>query len=476
MKDLRCGRKIRKSFSKIDEILEMPNLIEIQKNSYKWFLDEGLRSVFRDVGTITDYTGNLELSFLDYKIEPTPKYTVEECKERDATFAAPLKVRMRLRNKETEEIKEQEIFMGDFQLMTENGTFIINGAERVIVSQIVRSSGVYYGLNTDRPEKNIYNCTMIPYRGAWLEYETDINDIFYVRIDKNRKLPVTSLIRAMGVATDSEIKELFGNDERIVATLDKDTAAKTPDEALIEIYKRLRPGEPPTVDSAKTLINNLFFDPKRYDLSAVGRYKFNKKLTISRRLTGHKLARPVSDPLTGEILAMPGQELTREQARHIESRGVNEAWLDVDGKEIKIFSNGMVWLKNFVQCDERSLGIMERVRFSVLRGLMEKYEGEELLNAIREKVDELTPNHVIPDDILSSINYLNGLPYGVGIVDDIDHLGNRRLRSVGRAFAEPVPHRFLPHGAGDQRADDNSGLIYCHPSVADQHPAGDGCD
>ena len=435
MKDIRCGKKIRKSFSRIDEILEMPNLIEVQKKSYQWFLDEGLRSVFRDVGAITDYTGNLELTFLDYTIDDNPKYSVTECKERDATYAAPLKVRMRLRNKETEEIKEQEIFMGDFQLMTESGTFIINGAERVIVSQIVRSPGMYYGVDTDRPEKNTFTATVIPYRGAWLEYEADINDILYVRIDKNRKLPITSLIRAVGVATDAQIKELFGEDERIVATMDKDTAAKTMDEALIEIYKRLRPGEPPTVDSAQSMFNGLFFDPKRYDLSAVGRYKFNKKMAISKRLSGKTLARPIADPLTGELLAAPGEVLSRQKAAEIEKRGVNEAWLQVEDKEVKIFSNGMVWLRDFVpgldEEGEKKLGIPERVRFSLLRELMEKYEGDELLDAIRERAEELVPKHIIPDDILASINNMTGLYNHIGTIDDIDHLGNRRLRSVG---------------------------------------------
>ncbi|MEA5038669.1 MAG: DNA-directed RNA polymerase subunit beta [Clostridiaceae bacterium] len=442
MKDIRCGRKIRKSFSRIDEVLEMPNLIEVQKKSYQWFLDEGLRSVFKDVGAITDYTGNLELTFLDYTLEiDNPKYSVMECKERDATYAAPLKVRIRLRNKETEEIKEQEIFMGDFQLMTESGTFIINGAERVIVSQIVRSPGMYYAFSNERPEKTTYACTVIPYRGAWLEYETDINDIFYVRIDKNRKLPITSLIRAIGIESDAQIKELFGEDERIVATLEKDTAVHSREEALIEIYKRLRPGEPPTVDSAETMLYNLFFDPKRYDLSAVGRYKFNKKMAISKRLSGHKLAQPVADPMTGEVLAEAGEVLTRERALELESKGVWEAWLDVEGKAIKIFSNRMVWLRDFVKTaregremtrdEEHKLGIDERVRFEVLQGLVEKYSGEELLDAIRDNTADLVPNHIIQDDILASINYLNGLVYGVGVSDDIDHLGNRRLRSVG---------------------------------------------
>ena len=431
MKDLRCGKKIRKSFSRTDEILGMPNLIEVQKKSYQWFLDEGLRAVFKDVGAITDYTGNLELTFLDYTLEETPKYSIIECKERDATYAAPLKVRIRLRNKETEEIKEQEIFMGDFQLMTDSGTFIINGAERVIVSQIVRSPGMYYGVNNERPEKTCHTSTIIPYRGAWLEYETDINDIFYVRIDKNRKLPITSLIRALGVETDAQIKEIFGEDEHILATIEKDTAAHTREEALIEIYKRLRPGEPPTVDSAQTMLHNLFFDPKRYDLSAVGRYKFNKKMDLAKRLHSHKLARPLANPMTGEVVAEAGEQLSRERAEEIARMGVNEAWLSVDGKEIKIFSNGMVWLSDFVPCDEKALGIHERVSFTLLQQLMEQYEGEELLEAIRDNAADLVPNHITVEDVLASINYMCNLPYGVGLTDDIDHLGNRRLRSVG---------------------------------------------
>ena len=431
MKDLRCGKKIRKSFSRTEEVVEMPNLIEVQKKSYQWFLDEGLRAVFKDVGAITDYTGNLELTFLDYTLEDTPKYSIIECKERDATYAAPLKVRIRLRNKETEEIKEQEIFMGDFQLMTDSGTFIINGAERVIVSQIVRSPGMYFGLNNDRPEKTCHTATIIPYRGAWLEYETDVNDIFYVRIDKNRKLPVTSLIRALGVETDAQIKELFGEDERILATLEKDTAAHNREEALIEIYKRLRPGEPPTVDSAQTMLHNLFFDPKRYDLSAVGRYKFNKKMALGKRLAGHRLARPLADPRTGEVVAEAEERISRERAEELERLGINEAWLDIEGKEVKIFSNGMVWLHDFVPCDEKALGITERVCFEKLCKLMEQYEGDELLDAIRDNASDLVPNHVTVEDVMASINYMCGLVYGIGNVDDIDHLGNRRLRSVG---------------------------------------------
>ena len=409
----------------------MPNLIEVQKKSYKWFVEEGLKEVFRDVGVITDHTGNLELTFLDYTLDDTPKYSVAECKERDATYATPLRVRVRLRNKETEEIKEQEIYMGDFQRMTERGTFVINGAERVVVSQIVRSPGAYYDLNYDRPEKVSYTATVIPYRGAWIEYETDINDVFYVRIDKNKKIPITSFIRAVGVTTDAEIKELFGEDDRIIYTLEKDAAVKTYEDAIIEIYKKLRPGEPPTFDSAQSLINGLFFDPKRYDLSVVGRYKLNKKLSIWKRLSGKKLAQPIVDPRTGEILASPGDVLTREQAQELEKVGVNRAILDVDGKEVVVFSNGMVKLSDFVPCDESALGINEKVRFSVLTELMEQYSGDELLEAIKANTEKPIPKNIIPDDILATINYINNLAMGVGQKDDIDHLGNRRLRSVG---------------------------------------------
>ena len=431
VKELKVGRKTRRSFAKVDEILQMPNLIEVQKKSYQWFIDEGLKEVFRDVGVITDYTGNLELSFLDYSLDPVPKYTVAECKERDATYATPLRVRIRLRNKETEEIKEQEIFMGDFQRMTERGTFVINGAERVVVSQIVRSPGAYYALNYDRPEKVSYTSTVIPYRGAWIEYETDINDVFYVRIDKNKKIPITSFIRAVGVTTDAEIKELFGEDERILATLDKDMAVKTYEEAIIEIYKKLRPGEPPTVDSAQNLINGLFFDPKRYDLSAVGRYKLNKKMAIWKRLNGKKLAQPLVNDMTGEIVAEAGEVLSRERAQELEKMGINRAILDVDGKEVVVFSNGMVKLSDFVECDEEALGINEKVRLCVLRELMETFEGEALIEAIKANIENLIPKHIIPDDILATINYINNLAVGVGQKDDIDHLGNRRLRSVG---------------------------------------------
>ena len=431
--DVQLGRVTRKSFARIPEILDMPNLIEVQKKSYEWFLKEGLREVFDDADAITDYTGNLELSFIDYRLDDQPKFDVEECKARDATYACPLRVRTRLRNKETGEIKEQELFMGDFPRMTDSGTFIINGAERVIVSQIVRSPGVYYGMTLDKTDKPLLTSTVIPYRGAWLEYETDSNDVFYVRIDKNRKIPITSFIRAIGVETDAEILEMFGEDERILATLEKDPS-KTVEEALIEIYKKLRPGEPPTVESARNLLNALFFDTRRYDISAVGRYKYNKKLNISRRITGRKLVEMVTDPMTGEILAEEGEILSRAKAQEISRRGVHGVIVeDNDGEAVKVFSNGMVDMKDFVDFDPKeACGIKEKVRFVVLKELLENNEGEEdLIAKIKEAKDDLVPKHIIVDDMLASICYLLNLGHGIGTTDDIDHLGNRRLRCVG---------------------------------------------
>ena len=432
VKDVYYGKTLRKSYARHEEILEMPNLLEVQKNSYQWFLDKGLREVFKDVAAITDYAGNLELSFIDYSMDEPPKYDVEECKARDATYAAPIKVRVRLRNKETEEIKEQEIFMGDFPIMTASGSFVINGAERVIVSQIVRSPGIYYARNEDKAANVTYGTTVIPYRGAWLEYETDLSDVFYVRIDKNRKLPITCLIRAVGPRTDAEIIELFGEDPRILATIEKDTC-KTREEALLEIYRKLRPGEPPTVDSSESLLNALFFDPRRYDLSAVGRYKFNKKLAIWQRLSGQKLALPVADPMTGEILAEAGEVLTRERARALEAKGVNEAVIDLEGTLVKVFSNNMVDMKGFVSFDPEACGVTEKVYFPLLQELLEQYAGDEegLKEAVADRADDLVPKHIFVEDMMASINYLNCLAHGVGTADDIDHLGNRRLRCVG---------------------------------------------
>ena len=379
---------------------------------------------------ISDYTGNLELSFLDYSMNEPPKYTVEECKERDATYAKPIKVRVRLHNKETGEIKEQEIFMGDFPLMTNGGTFVINGAERVIVSQIVRSPGMYYGDEVDKADQHVYTATVIPYRGAWLEYETDLNNVFYVRIDKNRKLPITCLIRALGVSSEAQIKELFGEDPMMLATLEKDTC-RTREESLLEIYRRLRPGEPPTVESAESYLDALFFDPRRYDVSKVGRYKFNKKMDIWSRLSGQTLAKPVADPMTGEILAMDGETLNREKARMISARGVNEAVVLVNDREVKVFSNGMVDMANFVDFDPKQYEIKEKVCFRVLREMMETVPADGWEEAIAERRDELMPKHITKDDILASINYLLCVVHGIGTTDDIDHLGNRRLRCVG---------------------------------------------
>ena len=424
------GKTLRKSFAKQEQILELPNMLKIQKDSYEWFLREGLREVFRDVDTITDYTGNLELSFLDYSMNEPPKYSVEECKERDATYAKPIKVRVRLHNKETDEIKEQEIFMGDFPLMTNGGTFVINGAERVIVSQIVRSPGVYFGDEVDKTDQHIYSATVIPYRGAWLEYETDFNNVFWVRIDKNRKLPITCLIRALGVATDGQITEMFGEDPLIKATMDKDPC-KTREESLLEIYRRLRPGEPPTVESSESYLDALFFDARRYDVSKVGRYKFNKKLDIWSRLNGQTLAQPVTDPMTGEIIAMNGETLNRAKAHEISSRGVSRAVIDVNGREVVVFSNGMVDMAKFVDFDPAQYGIKEKVSFSVLREMLETVPADGWEEAIEARRSDLIPMHITRDDILASINYLCCMVQGAGTKDDIDHLGNRRLRCVG---------------------------------------------
>ena len=430
VKDQLFGKTVRKSYAKYEEILEMPNMLKIQKDSYKWFLEEGLREVFKDVGSITDFSGKLELSFLDFSMDEKPKYTIEECKERDATYAKPIKVRVRLRNTETDEIKEQEIFMGDFPIMTNGGTFVINGAERVIVSQIVRSPGMYYGHEVDKADQHTYTATVIPYRGAWLEYETDASDVLWVRIDKNRKLPITCLIRAMGVKTDEEIKELFGEDARILATIEKDPC-KTREESLLEIYRRLRPGEPPTVETAIAHLEGLLFDARRYDVSRVGRYKFNKKMDIWSRLSGQVVAEPIVDPMTGEILAMPGEVLDRARAHEISDRGVNTAVVQVGDHLVKIFANDMVDMSKFVDFDPAEYGIREKVRFSVLKEMLDTVPADGWKDAIAERMDDLIPKHIIVDDILASINYLNCVAMGVGIPDDIDHLGNRRLRCVG---------------------------------------------
>ncbi len=449
VKPVQLGKNIRMSFANINEVLDMPNLIEVQKNSYQWFVEKGLREVFDDMSAITDYTGNLVLDFVDYKIDDEPKYDVAECKERDVTYAAPLRVKARLFNKETGEIKEQEIFMGDFPLMTESGTFVINGAERVIVSQLVRSPGVYFSDSYDKTGKKLFASTVIPNRGAWLEYETDSNDVFYVRIDKNRKIPITVLIRALlritdeyilegeGTFTslagsDSEIYELFGEDPRIVETITNKDSTKNGEEALLEVYRKLRPGEPPTVESAVTHLKNLFFDDRRYDLSKVGRYKYNKKLGIALRLTGHTLARPVVNELTGELMAEAGQVVNRELAWEIEKAGVDVAYVMAEEKEVKIMSNGMVNIGDFIKIDTEALGIHEKVRFRVLKEILDSCSNnDEIVEQVRERINDLIPKHITKDDIFASINYINNLAYGIGNTDDIDHLGNRRIRSVG---------------------------------------------
>ena len=434
VKPVQLGKNTRMSFSHINEVLDMPNLIEIQKNSYDWFLKEGLKEVFDDVSGITDFNGNLVLDFVNYKLDEKPNYTVTECKERDATYAAALRVTARLLNKETGEIKESEVFMGDFPLMTPSGTFVINGAERVIVSQLVRSPGVYYKMEYDKTGKQLFSSTVIPNRGAWLEYENDVNDVLYVRIDKNRKLPMTAFIRALGLGTDEEIKEFFGEDERILATIDKDTT-HTMEEGLFEVYRKLRPSEPPTVESAQFHLNGLFFDPRRYDLSRVGRYKYNKKLNLAGRITGRQLSRPIVNPATGEVMAEAGTVVSRTLAEDIDNAGVTTAWVALeDDKETKVISNGMVDIAKYVSFDaEAECGINERVRYAVLSEILEACgdDEEKLKEQLTARHDELIPNHIIIDDIFSSINYMTCLAVGLGFTDDIDQLGNRRIRSVG---------------------------------------------
>ncbi len=431
------GSKTRMSFGKIKEVMEMPNLIEIQKDSYQWFLDVGLKEVFRDIADITDYTGNWVLKFIDYRMDDKPKYTIRECKERDTSYSAPMRVKTRLLNKETGVVKESEVYMGDFPIMTESGTFIINGAERAIVSQLVRSPGVYYDMTHDKTGKELYTNTVIPNRGAWLEYETDVNDIFYVRIDKNRKIYITTFIRALGLSSNTEIREFFGYDPRIEATLEKDETQNT-EEALMEVFKKLRPGEPATLETAQTHLDNLFFDPYRYDISRVGRYKYNKKLSLFDRIVGTTLSQPVVAPMTGEILAEEGEVVTKDKAIIIEQAGVNTVFVKVaDDKEIKVISNGMVDILPYVpqfteeQLDE--IGINEQVSFAVLSEILEAYEGDDeaLFATLKERCNDLIPNHITIDDIFASINYVNSIAFGVGRTDDIDHLGNRRIRSVG---------------------------------------------
>ena len=435
IRPMKSGRSSRMTYSRQKEVLQMPNLIEVQKDSYQWFLDEGLKEVFDDISPITDYSGQLSLEFVDFTLcEDDVKYTIEECKERDATYAAPLKVRVRLYNKETDEINEHEIFMGDLPIMTKTGTFVINGAERVIVSQLVRSPGIYYGIAHDKIGKELYSCTVIPNRGAWLEYETDSNDVFYVRVDRTRKVPITVLIRALGVGTNPEILEMFGEEPKILASFGKDTAENY-QEGLLELYKKIRPGEPLAVDSAESLITSMFFDPRRYDLAKVGRYKFNKKLLLKNRITGQILAREVFSPLTGEILAEAGTEVTRELADTIQNNAVPFVWISREGedRDIKVLSNMAVDLKEAAGIDPGEVGVSELVYYPVLADLMEEAAGdaEELKEAIRKNLHELVPKHITKEDIFASINYNIHLEYGLGNDDDIDHLGNRRIRAVG---------------------------------------------
>ena len=425
----------RMSYARQKEVLQMPNLIEVQKDSYQWFLDAGLKEVFEDISPISDYSGHLSLEFVDFTLcEDDVKYTIEECKERDATYAAPLKVRVRLYNKETDEINEHEIFMGDLPLMTATGTFVINGAERVIVSQLVRSPGIYYAIAHDKVGKELYSSTVIPNRGAWLEYETDSNDVFYVRVDRTRKVPITVLIRALGIGTNPEILELFGEEPKILASFGKDVAENY-QEGLLELYKKIRPGEPLAVDSAESLITSMFFDARRYDLAKVGRYKFNKKLALQNRITGQVLAEDVVNAITGEVIAEKGEKLSREKATAIQNAAVPYVWIDVDGEErnIKVLSNMMVDLGAVVDIDPEEVGVTEAVYYPVLAGLLEETAGDidELKEEIHKNIHELIPKHITKEDILASINYNIHLEYGMGTDDDIDHLGNRRIRAVG---------------------------------------------
>ena len=428
--EVEVGKNVRLSYSKIKEVLDMPNLIEVQKDSYKWFLEEGLKEIFHDISPITDHAGKLVLEFFDYRLDYNSKYSVEECKERDTKYAAPLRVSVRLINTETGEIKEQEIFMGDFPLMTEQGTFVINGAERVIVSQLVRSPGIYYEFERDKTGKPLYSSTVIPYRGAWLEYETDSNDVFSVRIDRTRKLPVTVLLRAMGLGSNAEILDVFGEDIRLLATFEKDTT-ESREEGLLEIYKRLRPGEPLNVENAESLIMNMFFDPRRYDLAKVGRYKFNKKLAISARIKGRTLAESVADPRTGEIIANEGDAISADLAMQIERAGVNQVELLVEGKKVRVFSNNMVYLDEYVDFEVEDFPV-KKVRKAIIEEILENAETEdEIKEQLWARIDELAPKHIIIDDMFASVNYCLNLANGIGTVDDIDHLGNRRVRCVG---------------------------------------------
>ena len=433
MRPVPAGKSVRMSFSRQKEVLEMPNLIEIQKDSYQWFLDEGLKEVFDDISPIADFAGHLSLEFVDFTLcKDDIKYTIEECKERDATYAAPLKVKVRLCNKDKDEINEHEIFMGDLPLMTDTGSFVINGAERVIVSQLVRSPGIYYGIDHDKIGKELYSCTVIPNRGAWLEYETDSNDVFYVRVDRTRKVPVTVLIRALGYGTNAEIIDLFGEEPKLLASFGKDTSDNYQD-GLLELYKKIRPGEPLSVDSAESLLNGMFFDPRRYDLAKVGRYKFNKKLHMKNRIVGQIPSEDIVDTSTGEILAEAGKAITKDQAIAIQNAAIPYVWIQTEERVEKVLSNLMVDLSAYVTFDPAEVGITELVYYPVLKEILEKAgDDEEALKAeLHRNIHELVPKCITKEDILASINYNMHLEYGIGVKDDIDHLGNRRIRAVG---------------------------------------------
>lgn len=439
MRPVKSGKGMRMSFARHKEVLKMPNFIEVQKNSYQWFLDEGLKEAFDDISPITDFSGHLSLEFTSFKLcTDETKYTIPQCKERDATYAAPLKVKVRLYNKDTDEINEHEIFMGDLPLMTATGTFVINGAERVIVSQLVRSPGIYYDITNDKVGKRLYSCTVIPNRGAWLEYETDSNDVFYVRVDRTRKVPITVFLRSMGLGTNQEIMDVFGEEKKIKASIEKDPSIteKAPqgsyETGLLELYKKIRPGEPLSVDSAESLINGMFFDPKRYDLAKVGRYKFNKKLALRNRIYKKTLAEDVVDMTTGEIIAEAGTSVSRELADEIQNAAVPYVWIQTEEKNEKVLSNLMVDITKYVDCDPKELGIKELVYYPELRELLDKYtDREDLIDAIKRDIHELVPKHITKEDIFASINYNMHLEYGIGNKDDIDHLGNRRIRAVG---------------------------------------------
>ena len=433
MRPVTSGKSVRMSYSRQKEVLEMPNLIEIQKDSYQWFLDEGLKEVFEDISPISDFAGHLSLEFVDFTLcKDEVKYTIEECKERDATYAAPLKVRVRLYNKDKEEINEHEIFMGDLPLMTDTGSFVINGAERVIVSQLVRSPGIYYGIGHDKIGKELYTCTVIPNRGAWLEYETDSNDIFYVRVDRTRKVPVTVLIRALGYGTNAEITELFGEEPKLLASFSKDTSENYQD-GLLELYRKIRPGEPLSVDSAESLLNSMFFDPRRYDLAKVGRYKFNKKLHFKNRIKGHVLAETVVDETTGEVLAEAGALVDKELAETLQNAAVPYVMIQGPDRNYKVLSNRMVDLAAYVDFDPKEIGIAELVYYPVLKNILEEAGGDQeaLKVLIHRNISELIPKHITKEDIIASINYNMHLEGEIGNADDIDHLGNRRIRAVG---------------------------------------------